>query len=141
MVVAPATANALAKMAAGIADDLLSTTLLAVAAPLVVAPAMNAAMWRHPATQANAALLRSRGVRFVGPGAGHLACGDDGVGRMAEPQQIVDALEALFAAPACGMPAPRRFPPPRTCRKGRLTARRASKKPESPPASPASACW
>ncbi len=102
MVVAPATANALAKMAAGIADDLLSTTLLAVAAPLVVAPAMNAAMWRHPATQANAALLRSRGVRFVGPGTGHLACGDDGVGRMAEPQQIVDALEALFAAPACG---------------------------------------
>ena len=97
MVVAPATANALAKMAAGIADDLLTTTLLAVTAPVVAAPAMNAAMWRHPATQANAALLRSRGVRFVGPASGHLACGDDDVGRMSEPEAIVEALEALFA--------------------------------------------
>lgn len=97
MVVAPATANALAKMAAGIADDLLTTTLLAVTAPVVAAPAMNAAMWRHPATRANAALLRSRGVRFVGPASGHLACGDDDVGRMSEPEAIVEALEALFA--------------------------------------------
>lgn len=96
MVVAPATANALAKMAAGIADDLLTTTLLAVTAPVVAAPAMNAAMWRHPATQANAALLRSRGVRFVGPASGHLACGDDDVGRMSEPEAIVEALDALF---------------------------------------------
>ena len=97
MVVAPATANALAKMAAGIADDLLTTTLLAVTAPVVAAPAMNAAMWRHPATQANAALLRSRGVRFVGPASGHLACGDDDVGRMSEPEAIVEALDALFS--------------------------------------------
>lgn len=97
MVVAPATANALAKMAAGIADDLLTTTLLAVTAPVVAAPAMNAAMWRHPATRVNAALLRSRGVRFVGPASGHLACGDDDVGRMSEPEAIVEALEALFA--------------------------------------------
>ena len=97
MVVAPATANALAKMAAGIADDLLTTTLLAVTAPVVAAPAMNAAMWRHPATRANAALLRSRGVRFVGPASGHLACGDDDVGRMSEPEAIVEALDALFS--------------------------------------------
>lgn len=100
MVVAPATANALAKMAAGIADDLLSTTLLAVAAPILVAPAMNAAMWRHPATQENVRRLARRGVRFVGPEAGRLACGDDDVGRMSEPEQIVEALEALFAQPA-----------------------------------------
>lgn len=97
MVVAPATANALAKMAAGIADDLLTTTLLAVTAPVVAAPAMNAAMWRHPATRANAALLRSRGVRFVGPASGHLACGDDDVGRMSEPEAIVEVLDALFS--------------------------------------------
>ena len=100
MVVAPATANALAKMAAGIADDLLSTTLLAVAAPILVAPAMNAAMWRHPATQENVRRLARRGVRFVGPEAGRLACGDDDVGRMSEPEQIVEALEALFVQPA-----------------------------------------
>ena len=95
-VVAPATANILAKMAAGIADDLLSTTMLAVAAPVLVAPAMNTAMWKHPATRANVETLRGRGVRFVGPESGKLACGDTDVGRMSEPEQIVEALEALF---------------------------------------------
>ena len=96
LLIAPATANCMAKMACGIADDLLSTTCLAVRCPVLLAPAMNSAMWRNPATQANLALLRSRGLRFVGPVAGHLACGDDDVGRMSEPEQIVEAVEAIL---------------------------------------------
>ena len=96
-VIAPATANCLAKLACGIADDLLSTTALAMTAPLLIAPAMNANMWRHPATKANVMVLLSRGARTVGPGRGRLACGDDDVGRMAEPQEIVEALEALLS--------------------------------------------
>ena len=96
LLIAPATANCMAKMACGIADDLLSTTCLAVRCPVLVAPAMNCAMWRNPATQANLELLRSRGVRFVGPEAGHLACGDDDVGRMSEPEQIVEAVDAIL---------------------------------------------
>ena len=96
LLIAPATANCMAKMACGIADDLLSTTCLAVRCPVLIAPAMNSAMWRNPATQANLALLRSRGLRFVGPEAGHLACGDDDVGRMSEPEQIAEAVEALL---------------------------------------------
>lgn len=96
LLIAPATANCMAKMSCGVADDLLSTTCLAVRCPVLLAPAMNSAMWRNPATQANLALLRSRGVRFVGPEAGHLACGDDDVGRMSEPEQIVEAVEAIL---------------------------------------------
>ena len=96
LLIAPATANCMAKMACGIADDLLSTTCLAVRCPVLVAPAMNSAMWRNPATQANLELLRSRGVHFVGPEAGHLACGDDDVGRMSEPEQIVEAVDAIL---------------------------------------------
>ena len=96
LLIAPATANCMAKMACGVADDLLSTTCLAVRCPVLVAPAMNSAMWRNPATQANLVLLRSRGVRFVGPEAGHLACGDDDVGRMSEPEQIVEAVDAIL---------------------------------------------
>lgn len=96
LLIAPATANCMAKMACGIADDLMSTTCLAVRCPVLLAPAMNSAMWRNPATQANLALLRSRGLRFVGPEAGHLACGDDDVGRMSEPEQIVEAVEAIL---------------------------------------------
>lgn len=96
VVIAPATANILAKLAAGIADDLLSTTLLAATAPVLVAPAMNTAMWKHPATQANLATLRSRNVHFVGPESGHLACGDEDIGRMSEPEQIVEALDAML---------------------------------------------
>lgn len=95
-VIAPATANCLAKLANGIADDLLTTTALASTAPLLIAPAMNANMWRHPATQANLNILLGRGAKTVGPGVGHLACGDDDVGRMAEPEEIVEALEALL---------------------------------------------
>ncbi len=97
-VIAPATANCLAKLAGGIADDLLSTTALAMTAPLLIAPAMNSNMWRHPATQANLQTLIERGAKTVGPGVGRLACGDDDVGRMAEPQEIVEALDALLNA-------------------------------------------
>ena len=96
LVIAPATANCLAKLAHGIADDLLSTTALAMTAPLLIAPAMNANMWRHPATQANFKTLLERGVRSVGPDSGRLACGDDDVGRMSEPEAIARALEALL---------------------------------------------
>lgn len=99
VVVAPATANTLAKMAHGIADDLLSTTLLATAAPVIAAPAMNDRMYAHPATQANIALLRGRGVRVVGPESGALACGDEGEGRMVDAAAIVEeALAALGLA-------------------------------------------
>ena len=91
VVVAPATANILAKMAYGLADDLLSSTLLATKAPVVVAPAMNTGMWENPATQANVAALAARGVRVVQPGTGDLACGTSGAGRMAEPADILSA--------------------------------------------------
>lgn len=89
MVVAPATANTLAKMANGIADNLLTSMILAFGKTVVVAPAMNTNMWEHPATQHNVALLRERGVFVVEPGSGELACGDYGSGRMAEPDSIV----------------------------------------------------
>jgi len=92
LVVAPATANILAKFAHGIADDFLTTMYLATTAPVLVAPAMNVNMWEHAATQANLETLRQRGVRVVEPGAGSLACGMVGVGRMAEPDAIADAL-------------------------------------------------
>ena len=94
--VAPATANILAKMAWGLADDMLSTTLLATKAPILVAPAMNTGMWTAPATQANMATLRQRGVHVIGPGSGALACGDSGDGRMSEPEEIVAAISALL---------------------------------------------
>jgi phosphopantothenoylcysteine decarboxylase/phosphopantothenate--cysteine ligase len=89
LVVAPATANIIAKFARGIADDFLSTFYLAVESPVLIAPAMNAAMFLHPRTQANVRELRSRGVEFVEPGRGYLACGEDGVGRLAGPEEIV----------------------------------------------------
>jgi phosphopantothenoylcysteine decarboxylase/phosphopantothenate--cysteine ligase len=92
LVVAPATANILAKFAHGIADDFLSTMYLATQAPVLVAPAMNVNMWDHPATQANLETLRQRGVRVIEPGTGALACGMVGAGRMAEPEEIADAV-------------------------------------------------
>ena len=95
-VIAPATANILAKMACGIADDMLSTTVLATKAPVLVAPAMNTGMWTAPATRQNVETLRQRGVHFVGPEAGFLACGDEGSGRMSEPAAIVGAIEAIL---------------------------------------------
>ena len=96
LVVAPATANILAKFAHGIADDFLTTMYLATRAPVLVAPAMNVNMWDHPATQANLEILRRRGVRVIDPGTGSLACGMVGAGRMAEPEAIADeVLNAL----------------------------------------------
>ena len=96
-VVVPATANVMAKMACGIADDCLTTTVLACACPLLVAPGMNVHMWQNPATQANAATLRERGVRFVGPDSGRLACGEVGEGKLAGADEIVAATLALLA--------------------------------------------
>ncbi len=87
-VIAPATANILAKMAAGIADDMLSTTVLATSAPVLVAPAMNSGMYLNAATQANMSLLHSRGIHFVDPASGYLACGDTGVGKLAPVEEI-----------------------------------------------------
>jgi phosphopantothenoylcysteine decarboxylase/phosphopantothenate--cysteine ligase len=96
LIVAPATANILAKFAHGVADDFLTTLYLATRAPVLVAPAMNVNMWEHPATQANLEILKQRGVRVIEPGAGSLACGMVGAGRMAEPDAIADAtLNAL----------------------------------------------
>ena len=92
VVVAPATANVIAKMAHGIADDLLSATLLATRAAVFVAPAMNDGMWENPATQANLAALKDRGVVVVEPGSGELACGAEGKGRFAEPARIAEVV-------------------------------------------------
>ena len=97
VVVAPATANFLAKTAAGLADDLLGTTLLATTAPVVVAPAMHTEMWQHPATRANIATLRGRGVHIVGPADGELTGGDSGPGRMTEPDEIADIALTVLA--------------------------------------------
>ena len=92
ILIAPATANTLAKITHGMADELLTTLCLATDAPLYVAPAMNRLMWNNPATQANCQLLQSRGVTFLGPGEGAQACGETGAGRMLEPEAIRDAL-------------------------------------------------
>ncbi|WP_274650505.1 bifunctional phosphopantothenoylcysteine decarboxylase/phosphopantothenate--cysteine ligase CoaBC [Paenibacillus humicola] len=100
VVVAPATANIIAKMAGGLADDMLSTTLLATTAPVLVAPAMNVHMYAHPAVERNMALLAERGVRFIEPGTGQLACGYVGKGRLAEPEEIVLAVRSWFTQSA-----------------------------------------
>ncbi len=97
VVVAPATANIIAKMATGIADDLLSTTLLSATSPVIVAPAMNTEMYRHPATQANLRILEERGVTVVGPASGALACGAEGVGRMVEPDELLAVIREKLA--------------------------------------------
>jgi phosphopantothenoylcysteine decarboxylase/phosphopantothenate--cysteine ligase len=98
LVVAPLTANTLAKFAHGLADDVLTEAALAHRGPLLVAPAMNTGMWEHPATQANVETLRSRGVRFVGPAEGELAEGETGIGRMAEPEEIFAYCQELLGA-------------------------------------------
>ena len=108
IVIAPATANSLARLAAGFADDLLGTTLLASTAPVVVAPAMHTEMWAHPATRANVETLRSRGVTFVGPASGQLTGTDSGPGRMSEPDDIVAA--ALAAAGGAGSSVTDEYP-------------------------------
>jgi phosphopantothenoylcysteine decarboxylase / phosphopantothenate---cysteine ligase len=99
LVVAPASADILAKMTQGRADDLASTALLATDKAVLVAPAMNVRMWEHPATQANLATLKARGVLTVGPNEGDMACGEYGFGRMAEPPEILAAIEAALGAP------------------------------------------
>jgi phosphopantothenoylcysteine decarboxylase / phosphopantothenate---cysteine ligase len=99
VVIAPATAHVLAKMAHGLADDFLSTMLLATTSPVVVAPAMNVNMWNHPATRANVALLRGRGVTIVEPDSGYLACGMTGSGRLASIEAIAQAVLAILAQP------------------------------------------
>jgi phosphopantothenoylcysteine decarboxylase/phosphopantothenate--cysteine ligase len=109
IVIAPATANSIAKIALGLADDLLGNTILASTAPLVLAPAMHTEMWQNPATAANIATLRSRGVTIVGPGIGRLTGADSGPGRMEEPDTIVAAALAALAAhrgDSAGVPAP-----------------------------------
>jgi phosphopantothenoylcysteine decarboxylase / phosphopantothenate---cysteine ligase len=98
VVVAPATADLVARMATGLADDLATTALLAADKPVLIAPAMNTMMWAHPATRANLAILQRRGVMRVGPGSGELACGEVGAGRMAEPDEIIAAIERALAS-------------------------------------------
>ena len=100
LVVAPASADLLARMAAGLADDLAATVLLATDKPVLAAPAMNLRMWLHPATQRNVAQLKADGIRFVGPNDGDMACGEYGPGRMAEPAEILAAVETFFRAAA-----------------------------------------
>lgn len=95
-VIAPATANIIGKMASGIADDMLSTTVMATSAPVLLAPAMNTGMWMNAATQSNVQLLKSRGVHFVGPAGGYLACGDNGTGRMSEAAEIFERISEML---------------------------------------------
>lgn len=96
-IVAPATANVIAKMAHGIADDIVSTTYISVPCPVLVAPAMNVRMWEHVTVQENIATLIRRGVKVLQPGDGFLACGDYGNGRLADPVAILEAAKALLA--------------------------------------------
>jgi len=96
LLVAPATANIIGKLANGIADDLVSTLLLGADCPVMLAPAMNTRMWQHPAVQRNVAFLREQGVRLVGPAEGRLACGTSGPGRMSEPDEIYAAVRAAL---------------------------------------------
>jgi len=100
IVVAPATADLMAKAANGLADDLASTVLLATDTPVLMAPAMNVRMWEHPATRRNLATLKADGVRFVGPDEGAMACGEFGDGRLAEPRTIFEAIQAFYSGPA-----------------------------------------
>lgn len=104
VVLAPATANMMAKMAQGLADDLASTLLLATDKRVLIAPAMNVRMWHHPATQRNIETLRDDGILFVGPDDGDMACGEFGTGRMAEPDMIVTAIKDALQAPVPAMP-------------------------------------
>ncbi|TWB38053.1 bifunctional phosphopantothenoylcysteine decarboxylase/phosphopantothenate--cysteine ligase CoaBC [Nitrospirillum pindoramense] len=104
VVVAPASADILARMAAGMANDLATTALLATDKPVLVVPAMNVMMWTNPATQANVRILEQRGIRRLGPAAGDMACGEVGSGRMVEPMEIVAAIAAFFAGQSASKP-------------------------------------
>ena len=140
--VAPATARLLAAYAAGLSDDLLTATLLATRAPVVVCPAMHTEMWEHPAVQANLDTLRARGVTVVPPGEGRLAGGDVGTGRLADPADIVAAVEGVLGgadapgatSPGCGSWSPPAAPARPSTRCGSSpTAPRASRATPSPP--------
>ena len=96
MVVAPASANSLAKIACGLADDLLSTLALTVTCPVLLAPAMNCEMWSKPPVQRNVAQLQADGFHIIGPGSGWLSCGEVGPGRMAEPQEIFEEISKIL---------------------------------------------
>ena len=104
MVVAPCTANVIAKLAHGLADDMLTATALACPSPLIVAPAMNCLMWDHAATQTNVTTLQKRGVTLVDVGDGDLACGTEGHGRMAEPARIMKTIEGVLNAGSARVP-------------------------------------
>ena len=108
LVVVPASADIMARMAGGLANDLATTVLLATDKPVMFAPAMNVRMWEHPATQANIATLKSRGLIRIGPDAGNMACGEYGLGRMSEPMTIVEAIKNHFAGPGARPLAGRR---------------------------------
>ncbi len=97
VVVAPATADFIGKLAHGLADDLLSCVVMATRSPILLAPAMNAGMYENPAVQENIGRLRERGVGFIGPETGYLACGDEGPGRMSEPSAIIERIETMIA--------------------------------------------
>jgi len=114
LLIAPATANVLAKLARGLADDLLSSVALASTAPLFIAPAMNVHMWEHPATRENVRILRERGAVFIGPGEGELACGYMGRGRMASVEEIAAAVEGYFLGRSAGS-LPRSIGVPSAC--------------------------
>ncbi|MFA7185916.1 MAG: flavoprotein [Victivallales bacterium] len=96
LVIAPCTANFIGKFTHGIADDALTTYALTHSGKILLAPAMNPKMWRNTAVQENVAILRERGIEFIGPVSGHVACGDEGLGRMSEPDDILRRIEALF---------------------------------------------
>ena len=99
LLIAPATANTLAKLTVGLADDLLTTLYLATTANIMIAPAMNQQMWKAPATQSNVATLKQQGISFIGPASGEQACGDVGAGRMVEPVDIADCVDHAFSEP------------------------------------------
>ncbi len=103
VLIAPATANTIARLASGFADDLLSTICLATQSSLLIAPAMNTVMWEHPATQQNVATLRGRGVEVLGPGVGSQACGETGAGRMLEPLEIVELVQSVKTPSLAGV--------------------------------------
>lgn len=105
VIVAPATANLMARMAHGLADDLATTVLLATTVPILIAPAMNPTMWMHPATTANVTTLQARGIHVVGPGTGAMAEPESGIGRLAEPLDIVAAAETLLSGRSVAVPA------------------------------------
>ena len=112
VLVAPATANVIGKLANGLADDLLTCIVLATKAPVLVAPAMNVHMYQHPTVQGNVVRLKKLGCRFIGPAVGQLACGYEAIGQLAEVDEIVQTVTQLVPAPVAAVAAPARVAPP-----------------------------